>query len=165
MSIVTENASGFALVVGQGKRLAALDIGTKTIGLATSSAATDFAAAFATARETLRRGKPGTDMETLRAWFAREMVAGLVVGLPRNMDGSDSQRTQSVRAQARNLARETGLPVFLWDERWSTMAVERALIAADVSRARRAGRIDALAAAHILEGALNRLARAGSGSY
>jgi len=165
LTFVTEDAAEFALAVGQGKRLAALDIGTKTIGLATSSTAPDFAASFATAREILHRTRPKTDMEALRAWFAQEKIAGLVVGLPRNMDGSDSQRTQSVRAQARNLAREAELPVLLWDERWSTAAVERALIAADVSRAKRAERIDALAAAHILEGALNRLARTGPGSY
>jgi putative Holliday junction resolvase len=84
-----------------------------------------------------------------------------VIGLPLSMDGADSTRTQSVRAQARNIARTLALPVLLWDERWSTAAVERAMIAADVSRARRAERVDALAAAHILEGALARLAALG----
>ena len=84
-------------------------------------------------------------------------VAGLVVGLPLNMDGSDSPRTQSVRAFARNLG-ALGLPILLWDERWSTQAVERAMIDADVSRARRAEKVDALAAAHILQGAIDALA-------
>jgi putative Holliday junction resolvase len=86
-----------------------------------------------------------------------EHVAGLVVGLPLSMDGSDSPRTQSVRAFARNLA-PLELPLLLWDERWSTKAVERAMIDADVSRSKRAEKIDALAAAHILQGAIDALA-------
>lgn len=140
-------------------RLLGLDIGTKTIGLATASA--DWR--FATARETLRRQRPAADEAALAETIRRESIVGLVIGLPLNMDGSDSTRTQSVRAQARNLARNLNLPVLLWDERWSTAAVERAAIAADVSRAKRAERIDALAAAHILEGALHRLARSRPG--
>lgn len=140
-------------------RLLGLDIGTKTIGLATASA--DWR--FATARETLRRQRPAADEAALAEMIRRESIVGLVIGLPLNMDGSDSTRTQSVRAQARNLARNLNLPVLLWDERWSTAAVERAAIAADVSRAKRAERIDALAAAHILEGALHRLARSRPG--
>lgn len=152
--LVTDDAAGFSAAAGPG-RLAGLDIGTKTTGLATSSAD----GRFATARETLRRTRPQADMEWLAAWVQKEGIVGLVVGLPLNMDGSDSARTQSVRAQARNLARSLRLPVLLWDERWSTAAVERQMLAADVSRARRAERVDALAAAHILEGALDRLAR------
>ena len=104
-----------------------------------------------------QRTKFTADLEALRAFVEREHIVGLVVGLPLSMDGSDSPRTQSVRAFARNLA-PLGLPTLLWDERWSTQAVERAMIAADVSRARRAEKVDALAAAHILQGALDALA-------
>lgn len=154
MSLITTDAGAFAETLPALGRLLALDIGTKTIGLATASA--DWR--FATARETLKRTKPSADMEALKALTAREEIRGLVIGLPLSMDGGDSERTQSVRAQARNLSNALALPILLWDERWSTAAVERALIAADVSRAKRAERVDALAAAHILEGALARLA-------
>lgn len=155
MSLVTEDAGAFAAALPQRGRLLGLDIGTRTIGLATASA--DWR--FATARDTLKRTRPGADMAALTALCDAEVIVGLVLGLPRNMDGSDSPRTQSVRAQARNLLKALQRPVLLWDERWSTVAVERAMIAADVSRARRADRVDALAAAHILEGALARLDR------
>ena len=157
MSVLTTDAAAFAETLPGLGRLLSLDIGTRTIGLATASA--DWR--FATARETLKRTKPAADMEALRQLAAKEEIRGLVIGLPLNMDGSDSERTQSVRAQARNLSKGLGLPILLWDERWSTAAVERALIAADVSRAKRAERVDALAAAHILEGALARLAALG----
>ncbi|WP_199555131.1 Holliday junction resolvase RuvX [Sandaracinobacteroides hominis] len=155
MSIVTTEAEAFAEALPAKGRLLALDIGTKTIGLATASA--DWA--FATARETLKRTKPSADQQALAAFVQAESIAGLVIGLPLSMDGSDTTRTQSVRAQARNLARGLEIPILLWDERWSTVAVERAMIDADMSRARRAERVDALAAAHILEGALARLVR------
>ena len=159
MNRIFTDAVPFAAELPSGGRLLGLDIGTKTIGLATASA--DWR--FATARETLRRGKPSADMAALKAMAESDGIVGLVVGLPLSMDGSDTTRTQSVRAQARNLSRELGLPILLWDERWSTVAVERALIEADVSRARRAERVDALAAAHILEGALARLAHVTAG--
>jgi putative Holliday junction resolvase len=149
------DAAGFARALPARGRLLGLDIGTKTIGLATASA--DWA--FATARETLRRSRPAADQAALAAFIAAEGISGIVIGLPLNMDGSDSSRTQSVRAQARNFARTLSRPILLWDERWSTAAVERAAIASDMSRARRAERVDALAAAHILEGALARLVR------
>lgn len=97
-------------------------------------------------------------MVRLRAFLAAEQVVGLVIGLPLSLDGQDSDRTRSVRAQARNIAAATGLPVLLWDERLSTAAVDRAMIAADLSRGKRAERVDRLAAAWILEGALQRLA-------
>jgi len=157
MALLTTDATAFAEALPQGGRLLGLDIGTRTIGLATASA--DWR--FATARETLKRTKAGEDMAALRAWCARESIVGLVAGLPLSMDGSDTPRTQSVRAQARNLVATLGLPLLLWDERWSTVAVERAMIDADVSRARRADQVDRLAAAHILEGALMRLAAVG----
>jgi putative Holliday junction resolvase len=159
LSLVGSDAAAFAALLPGKGRLLGLDIGTKGIGLATASA--DWR--FATARETLRRTKPAADMAALGELVHQEAIVGLVVGLPLSMDGRDSERTQSVRAQARNLARSLGLPVLLWDERWSTVAVERAMIDSDMSRARRAERVDALAAAHILEGALARLAHLAHG--
>ena len=132
--------------------LAGLDVGTRTIGLARC----DSEWRFAGPAETLTRGKFTADLERLNQFALQYRVRGLVVGLPLNMDGSDSPRTQSVRAFTRNLS-PLDLPVLLWDERWSTQAVERAMVAADVSRARRAEKIDSLAAAHILQGALDAL--------
>ena len=150
--LITANASEFADAVGHGA-LAGLDVGTKTIGVATCDAGWSFAGPA----ETIRRTKFTADLERIRRFCEDKSIVGLVVGLPLNMDGSDSSRTQSVRAFARNLA-PLGLPVLLWDERWSTQAVERAMIEADVSRARRAEKVDALAAAHILQGAIDALA-------
>jgi putative Holliday junction resolvase len=155
LSGIFTDAAPFAALLPARGRLLGLDIGTRTIGLATASA--DWR--FATARDTLKRGKPSADMAALKALGTAEAIVGLVIGLPLSMDGSDTTRTQSVRAQARNLLKELGLPILMWDERWSTVAVERAMIEADVSRAKRAERVDALAAAHILEGALARLQR------
>ena len=146
------NSAEFAAAVAHGK-LAGLDVGTRTIGVALCDAGWHFAGPA----KSIRRTKFTQDLEALRVIFSREQVVGLVVGLPLNMDGSDSRRTQSVRAFARNLA-PLGLPILLWDERWSTQAVERAMIEADVSRARRAEKVDALAAAHILQGAIDALA-------
>ncbi len=153
MGFVITEAGEFAAAVAGGGKLAGLDVGTRTIGLALCDAGWHFAGPV----ETIRRTKFTKDMETLGAFAARETIVGLVVGLPLNMDGSDSPRTQSVRAFARNLE-PLGLPLLLWDERWSTQAVERAMIDADVSRARRAEKIDSLAAAHILQGAIDALA-------
>ena len=150
--VICAGAAEFAASVPHG-RLLGLDVGTKTIGLATCDASWS----FATAAETIRRTKFTADLEQLKAFIARHSIAGLVVGLPLNMDGSDSPRTQSVRAFARNLA-PLGLPILLWDERWSTVAVERAMIEADMSRAKRAEKVDAHAAAHILQGAIDALA-------
>ena len=141
-----------AALARHGGRLAGLDVGTKTIGLATCDAGWS----FATPAETIRRTKFTADLAILRAFIERHAIVGLVVGLPLNIDGSDSPRTQSVRAFARNLA-PLGLPILLWDERWSTVAVERAMIEADVSRAKRADQVDAHAAAHILQGAIDAL--------
>lgn len=157
---VTAQPEAFAAALPNRGRLLALDIGTRTIGLATASA--DWR--FATPRQTLRRSRPAADLDALQAFARQEDIVGIVIGLPLSMDGSDSPRTQSVRAQARNIAAAMGLPTLLWDERWSTAAVERAMIEADVSRARRAERVDMLAAAHILDGALARLAGLGCGA-
>jgi putative Holliday junction resolvase len=151
--MITSTPLDFAEALPDGGKLAGLDVGTKTIGLAICDPGWSFAGPV----ETLRRTKFSADLEELRAFVAREAIVGLVVGLPLHLDGSDSPRTQSIRAFARNL--ETlGLPILLWDERWSTQAVERAMIAADVSRAKRAQAVDKLAAAHILQGAIDALA-------
>ena len=152
-ALIASLCSEFASALPSGGKLAGLDVGTKTIGVAVCDAGWHFAGPL----ETIRRTKFTKDLEALRAIIDRESIVALVVGLPRNMDGSDSPRTQSVRAFARNLA-PLGLPILLWDERWSTQAVERAMIDADVSRARRAEKVDALAAAHILQGAIDALA-------
>src|SRR6185503_7345651 len=112
---------------------------------------------IASAAQTLRRIRFAADLEKLRALFVQQAVKGIVIGLPLNMDGSDSARTQSVRAFSRNLE-PLGLPILLWDERWSTDAVTRTLLAADASRARRAELVDKMAAAYILQGAIDALA-------
>ena len=151
MALITDSQSEFAAAVPHG-RLLGLDVGTKTIGLATCDAGWS----FATAAETIARTKFTADLEKLKTFTAGHAIAGLVVGLPLNMDGTDSPRTQSVRAFARNLT-PLALPILLWDERWSTVAVERAMIEADMSRAKRAEKVDAHAAAHILQGAIDAL--------
>ncbi len=137
-------------------RLLGLDLGEKTIGLAIS----DRDRSLASPLETLRRGKFRQDAEALAAIIAEREVAGLVLGLPFNMDGSEGPRCQSTRQFARNLEVEAGmtLPVAFWDERLSTAAVERLLIdEADMTRARRAEVVDKMAAAYILQGALDAL--------
>jgi putative holliday junction resolvase len=135
--------------------LIGLDLGTKTIGVASS----DPDRRLATGVETVMRKNFSADAARLLALAAERKAAGFVLGLPINMDGSEGPRAQSTRAFARNLARLTDLPIALWDERLSTAAVERELIAADVTRARRAKVIDQHAAVFILQGALDRLAR------
>lgn len=134
-------------------RLIGLDVGKRTIGLATCDAGWS----FATPLETIARTKFTPDLAKLRAVIARERVVGLVVGLPLNMDASDSKQTQSVREFARSVDQHLQMPMLLWDERWSTVAVERAMIDADLSRARRHELVDKLAAAHILQGAIDAL--------
>jgi len=135
--------------------LIGLDLGTKTIGVAAS----DPDRRIATGVETVARKSFGVDAKRLLALAAERNAAGFVLGLPVNMDGSEGPRAQSTRAFARNLAKLTDLPIAFWDERLSTAAVERELIAADVSRAKRAAVIDEHAAMYILQGALDRLAR------
>jgi putative Holliday junction resolvase len=148
--------AGFREALPQGGRLAGLDVGTKTIGIAFC----DSSWTIASPAETIRRGKFGVDLAAMTKLFAAQSVRGIVVGLPLNLDGSDSPRTQSNRAFARNLA-PLNLPLLLWDERWSTAAVTRTLIAADASRARRAELVDKLAASYILQGAIDALASGG----
>jgi putative holliday junction resolvase len=134
--------------------LMGFDLGTKTIGVAVS----DPDRKLATAVETIARTAFTADAQRVLALAAERSVVGFVLGLPLNMDGSEGPRAQSTRAFARNLAKLTELPIALWDERLSTVAVERELIAADVSRAKRAAIIDQHAAIFILQGALDRLA-------
>lgn len=153
-ALITTAAPDYAAALPAGGRLGGLDVGTKTIGLATCDAGWS----FASPAHTIARTKFSADLAQLKDWVGKERLAGLVIGLPLNMDGSDSPRTQSVRAFARNVA-VLGLPLLLWDERWSTAAVERAMIAEDLSRARRAERVDRLAASYILQGAIDALAR------
>ena len=136
-----------------GARLLGLDLGTKTIGLALS----DVTRIIATPYVTVRRTKFTADAKTVAAIAAKEGVGGLVIGLPLNLDGSEGPRAQSTRAFARNLAPHLDLPIAFWDERLSTAAVERHLIEADASRKRRAEVIDRMAAAYILQGALDRM--------
>jgi len=133
-----------------GQRLLGLDLGKKTIGVALS----DTLLMVATPYEILRRSKFSVDAAKIAAISAKEGVGGLVIGLPLNMDGSDGPSAQSARAFARNLATQSDLPVSLWDERLSTAAVQRDMIAADTSRKRRAAVVDKVAAAYILQGAL-----------
>jgi putative Holliday junction resolvase len=135
--------------------LIGIDLGSKTIGVAVS----DPERRLATGVETIARSRFSADAARLLALAQQRRAVGLVLGLPINMDGSEGPRAQATRAFARNLARLTELPIALWDERLSTAAVERQLIEADVSRARRAAVIDQHAAAFILQGALDRLAR------
>ncbi len=140
--------------------LIGLDLGTKTIGVAAS----DPDRRLATGVETIARKAFSADAARILALASERKTVGFVLGLPINMDGSEGARAQSTRAFARNLARLTALPIALWDERLSTAAVERALIAADVTRARRARVIDEHAAIFILQGALDLLARSKAGS-
>jgi putative Holliday junction resolvase len=157
-SLITSSTAEFAAALPNAGKLLGLDVGTKTIGIAICDSGWHFAGPS----ETIRRVKFKQDLASLRRIVAHEHALGLVVGLPLNMDGSDSPRTQSVRAFARNLG-PLELPILLWDERWSTQAVERAMIDADVSRAKRAEKVDALAAAHILQGAIDALANLADG--
>lgn len=136
-------------------RLLGLDLGTKTIGLALS----DLGRQVATPLETISRVKFGLDAAALLRIATKHEVAGLVIGLPLNMDGTEGPRVQSTRAFVRNLAPMTALPILFWDERMSTLAVTRTLLEADASRAKRAAVVDKMAAAYILQGALDRLMR------
>ena len=136
-------------------RLLGLDVGTKTIGLALS----DVTRSVATPFDTIRRSKFTADAKTIREVVEKNQVGALVIGLPLNLDGSEGPRAQSTRAFARNLGPHVEVPMVFWDERLSTAAVERHLIEADASRKRRAEVVDRMAAAYILQGALERLRR------
>ncbi len=150
--MITTDRAAFRDALPDGGRLLGLDVGTRTIG----TALCDAGWSFASPAELIRRTKFTADKAALGTLIARQQVKGLVIGLPLNLDGSDSPRTQSTRAFARNMD-DLRLPILLWDERWSTAAVERQMIAEDLSRAKRAERVDKLAANYILQGAIDGL--------
>ena len=152
-ALVTASAAEFRAALPHGGVLLGIDTGTRTIG----TALCDAGWRFATAAKPIPKGKFARDKAAIEALIAERGVKGLVIGLPLNMDGSESPRSQSARAFARNLS-PLGLPILLWDERWSTQAAERGLIAQDISRAKRAERIDSAAAATILQAAIDALA-------
>jgi putative Holliday junction resolvase len=154
--MITTAPADFRAALPDGGRLLGLDVGTKTVGTALCDAGWN----YASPATLVRRTKFTADKAALTAMLEPQSVKGIVVGLPLNLDGSDSPRTQSTRAFARNIA-DWSLPILLWDERWSTVAVERVLIEQDMTRAKRANRIDNLAAAHILQAALDALVRVG----
>lgn len=149
----TQSLTTFKAALTDGQRLLGLDLGEKTIGLALS----DTRRTIATPLATLKRGTFAVAAKQLSDLIAEHGVGGLVIGLPLNMDGSDGPSAQSARAFARNFVSRHGVPVILWDERLSTAAVTRTLLEADSSRRRRAEVVDKMAAAYILQGALDRL--------
>lgn len=153
MSANVKNLSELRAALKRGERLIGLDLGSKTIGLAL----TDVTLTVASPLETIRRTKFTADATRLLALAAEHQVGGFVIGLPVNMDGSEGPAAQSARTFARNLEKLSPLPVAFWDERMSTAAVTRTLLEADASRERRAEVVDKMAAAYILQGALERL--------
>lgn len=154
MNNMYETAEPFLEQVKPNTPLLGLDLGEKTIGIAVS----DIFWSIASPRDTIRRKKFGLDATALEAIIDSTLACGLVLGLPRNMDGSEGARCQSTRAFARNLLARRPIPILFWDERLSTVAAERALLEADASRAKRAEVIDHVAAGYILQGALDRFA-------
>ena len=152
--MIFEDIAEFAAALPPMRALIGLDLGEKTIGVAVS----DSFLSVSTPLETVRRKKFGLDAARLAEIIQNRQIGGLVLGLPRNMDGSEGPRCQSTRAFARNFDRLTPLPIAFWDERLSTVAAERALLEADTTRKRRAEVIDHVAAGYILQGALDRLA-------
>lgn len=151
--LISTSVLDFRAALPAGGALIGLDLGTQTIG----TAFCDAGWRFASPGKTLKRGKFGADKVVLDALAKERSVKGFVIGLPLNMDASEGPRSQASRAYARNLA-VLGLPILLWDERWSTVGAERGLIEQDMSRAKRAERIDSAAAAVILQGAIDALA-------
>ncbi|MFS4438685.1 Holliday junction resolvase RuvX [Paracoccaceae bacterium GXU_MW_L88] len=151
--MIHEDIADFAAALPAHRALAGLDLGTKTIGVAVS----DRLLSVASGVETIKRKKFTADATRLLEIITDREIAGIILGLPRNMDGSEGPRCQSTRAFARNLTGLTDLPIAYWDERLSTVAAERALLEADMSRAKRAQVIDHVAASYILQGALDRL--------
>jgi putative Holliday junction resolvase len=151
MTVLTIEELATALQPGQA--VAGLDLGTKTIGLAMS----DIGRRFASPRTVIKRIKFGKDADALLGFAEKEKAAAFIIGLPINMDGSSGPRVQATRAFVRSMGEKTSLPFVFWDERLSTVAAQRALLEMDVSRAKRAERIDSAAASFILQGALDRL--------
>lgn len=152
MKLVTTDRAAFRAALPQGGRLLGMDVGTKTIGLALCDALWS----IASPAHTVARGKFSKDKIALAAFMEQQQVRGIVIGLPLNLDGSGSPRSQASTAFAHNVA-DLGLPILLWDERWSTQAVTRTLLEADASRARRDELVDKLAASYILQGAIDGL--------
>lgn len=150
---IVDNVAEFAALLPPRGRLLGIDLGTKTIGLAIS----DVERMIASPLETIARVKFGQDVAKLKLILQRHDMVALVMGLPLNMDGSEGPRVQSTRAFVRNLMPLVPLPLLYWDERLSTAAVTRSLIEADASRARRAQVVDKMAAAYILQGAIDRM--------
>lgn len=151
--MICDEIQDFAATLPAFGALVGLDLGDRTIGVAVS----DTMRGVASPLETIRRRKFSLDAADLLAIVQKRQIAGLVLGLPRNMDGSEGPRCQSTRAFARNLSRLTDLPITFWDERLSTVAAEKALLEADTTRKRRSEVIDHVAAGYILQGALDRL--------
>jgi putative holliday junction resolvase len=155
--VITLTIEEFAARLPQGRAIFGLDFGEKTIGVAAS----DLRRSVATPITVIRRTKFTEDAKALLALALARQIAGLILGLPRNMDGSEGPRAQATRAFARNLMKVTDLPIGYWDERLSTVAAERALLEADTSRKRRNEVIDQVAAGYILQGALDRMSYLG----
>ena len=153
--MITLSPAQFRDALPNGGRLIGLDVGTKTIG----TALCDAGWSFASPALLIRRTKFQKDKAALAEMIAAQKVVGLVIGLPINLDGSESPGSQSTRAFAQNL-KDMGLPILLQDERWSTVAVTRTLIEQDASRAKRAELVDKMAAAYILQGAIDALVTA-----
>lgn len=151
--MATLTIEDLAGILSRGQAVAGLDLGTKTIGLAVS----DIGRRFASPRPVIKRVKFTRDAEVLLDFAAREKIVAFIIGLPVNMDGSAGPRVQATRAFVRSMSEKTALPFVYWDERLSTVAAERALLEMDVSRKKRAERIDSAAASFILQGALDRL--------
>jgi putative Holliday junction resolvase len=151
--VIFDDITDFAAALAPMRALAGLDLGEKTIGVAVSDPFLQVASPLST----IRRAKFTLDAEALLQIAAARNLGGLVLGLPRNMDGTEGKRCQSTRAFARNLSRLTDLPIGFWDERLSTVAAERALLEADTSRKRRSEVIDHVAAGFILQGVLDRI--------
>lgn len=151
--MICETIEDFVAALPPMRALAGLDLGEKTIGVAVS----DRMLSVASPLQTIRRSKFTADAAALLVLTDARQIGGLVLGLPRNMDGSEGPRCQSTRAFARNLSRLTDMPIGFWDERLSTVAAERALLEADTSRKRRSEVIDHVAAGYILQGALDRI--------
>lgn len=149
--MLIDSAAEFIRHLPAQSRLLGLDVGDTTIGLALS----DVRRSIASPLETISRGKFRKDMEKLQKIIAYHHIAGLVIGNPVNMNGSHGPRTQSTRAFVSNISKHTGLPMLLWDERLTTMAVERAMLEGDLSRQKRAQLVDKLAASYMLQGFLD----------
>lgn len=152
-ALITDDLTEFAAALPAGRALFGLDLGTKTIGVSVS----DTRLSVASPLEVIRRTKFTADVTALLDLATKRDIGGFILGLPRNMDGSEGPRCQSTRAFARNLSRLSPLPITFWDERLSTVAVERTLLEADRSRKRRGEVVDKMAAAYILQGVLDRL--------